>query len=550
MATDARIDALYESTLKPRLAALEGHRREVKRYVRNAAIVVGTPAVLLWGHDLFAWLLPGGFRWLAIAVPLVGVFVGVFVAGTKFLMPGYSAYANYRTKFKHDVAAEVFRIVCPTADYAPMKGITREVFDESGLFNTTGGFSSDDRVRGRIGQTPFEAAEARRSYRTSGKNSRTVTVFHGLFFHLDFNKTLRGVTFVDPKRATGSSVGSRSDLSKIALESPEFAEQFTVYASDEVEARYILTPSMIQRILAVQSRTDRPVHLAFRNNRAYLGVNYERALFEPGIRDSTSAAAIHEMASHFALAEGIVQELDLNTRIWTKGIDDSFLTVEPPDDADAFEDLAQSGDLTPEKLLAAAIKAGGGTDDSDEAADAALGAPASTSITIEHTPGGVTVDYGFGVGFYIALVVWVATVAVTLAAARELGATTSMTWLASLTGWIPEIPYASAVVTTLPIAWFVGGWILWPIVFTMWAARVHAVEIAPEEVRIWRGLRPVPRRYPRPLYGRVVRLENAVYVGKTGGLNLLNASASPMLAAGEAPWVATALRRAMRGTAR
>lgn len=550
MATDARIDALYESTLKPRLDALEGHRREVKRYVRNAAIVVGTPAVLLWGHDLFALLLPDGFRWLSIAVPLIGVFVGVFVAGTKFLMPGYSAYANYRTKFKHEVAAEVFRIVCPTGDYAPMKGIAEAVFDEPGLFSTRGGFSSDDRVRGRIGQTPFEAAEVRRSYRTSGKNSRTVTVFHGLFFHLDFNKTLRGVTYVDPKRASGSSVGARSDVTRVTLESPEFDEQFTVHASDEVEARYILTPSMIQRILAVQSRTDRPVHLAFRNNRAYLGVNYERALFEPGIRDSTSVAAIHEMAAHFALAEGIVHELDLNTRIWTKGVDDAFLRIEEPVEEDEFDEMARSGDLTPERLLAAAIKAGGGSDDSDEAADAALGPPASTSIRIDQGADGVTVTYGFGVGFYVALAVWVATVAVTLAAARELGATTSLAWLASLTGWIPEIPYASALVTTLPIAWFVGGWILWPLAFSMWAARVHAVEVAPAEVRIWRGLRPVPRRYPRPPYGRVVRLDNAVYVGKTGGLNLLNASASPMLAAGEAPWVATALRRALRSTAR
>jgi hypothetical protein len=42
MATDAEIDALYESTLKPRLESLEGLRREVKSYIVKAAVVVGS----------------------------------------------------------------------------------------------------------------------------------------------------------------------------------------------------------------------------------------------------------------------------------------------------------------------------------------------------------------------------------------------------------------------------------------------------------------------------------------------------------------------------
>ena len=75
------------------------------------------------------------------------------------------------------------------------------MFIGCGVFQDRGSYHTDDRVRGRIGQTPFEAAEVKRQYSTgSGKNSRTYTVFHGLFFHLDFNKSLSGVTFVTPER--------------------------------------------------------------------------------------------------------------------------------------------------------------------------------------------------------------------------------------------------------------------------------------------------------------------------------------------------------------
>ncbi len=391
-------------------------RSEVKGHIKRAGVLVGVPAVLLWANDLVALALPGGFGWLATAVPLVALFAGLIVAAVRHLVPGFAAFSNYRVRFKHEVAAEVFKIVCPTAAYAPLEGIAEVTFDEAGLFNLRGRFKSDDRVRGRIGQTPFEAADVSRSYTTGGKNKRTVVVFRGLFFHLDFNKTLRGITLVDPKAAASTSVGDRSGLTEVTLENPAFEAGFRVFASDEVEARYILTPAIMERILTLQARTERPVHLAFRSNRAFLGVNYGRALFEPAIAASTSLAAIHEMAAHFALAEGIVHELDLNTRIWTKGVDESLLTSAVAVEPDAFDLATKQGNVTPEALWAAAMEASGHGD--DEAAEVVMAAPPGTSIQIDRAGSAVTIDYGLGVGFYLALVVWMAAVALALAAVR------------------------------------------------------------------------------------------------------------------------------------
>lgn len=549
MATDAEIDALYESTLRPRLESLEGLRTEVKGYVTKAGLLVGIPAAILFFNGLIGLALPDALEWLPTAVGVIGLFVGVGVAGVKYLIPGFAAFSNYRVRFKHEVAAEVFKIVCPTASYAPLEGIAESVFDEPGLFSTRGGFKSDDRVRGRIGQTPFEAADVSRSYSTGGKNSRTVIVFRGLFFHIDFNKTLRGVTLVDPVGADATSIGDRSGLTRVTLENPAFDKTFAVYASDEVEARYILTPAMMERILSLQSRTEKHVHLGFKGNRAYLGVNYGRPLFEPGIAASTSVEAIHEMAAHFALADGIVHELDLNTRIWTKGVDDSLLhAVDDAKTEDALDVAARQGNLTATSVWEAAVKAtGGGHDDNT---DAGAVAPAETSIAIDRSGSGVVINYGLGLGFFLAFIVWVASTALMLAAARQLPAATGMHELESYVAWIPEIPYAAPAADTFPLAWFIGGGIVGFFAFLMWAVRVRKVEIAPDAVRIWRGLRPFPRTYARPLYGKVVRMDKGVYVGKSDGFAIINASASPMLSAEEAPWVANEMRRALRETAR
>ncbi len=548
MATSAEIDALYESTLKPRLESLEGLRHEVKGYVTKAVLLVGTPAAILFLSGLISLALPSSLDWLPTAVGFVGLFAGVGIAGVKYLIPGFAAFSNYRVRFKHEVAAEVFKIVCPTASYAPLDGIAESVFEEPGLFNTRGGFKSDDRVRGRIGQTPFEAADVSRSYTTGGKNSRTVVVFRGLFFHIDFNKTLRGVTLVDPVGAASTSIGDRSGLTRVTLENPAFDAKFAVYASDDVEARYILTPSMMERILALQSRTDKNIHLGFKGTRAYLGVNYGRALFEPGIKASTSVEAIHEMAAHFALAGGIVHELDLNTRIWTKGVDDSLLDAPDADDStDALDTLAKQGNLTASTVWEAAVKA---TGSHDETADAGAMRPSDTSIAVDRSGAGVVINYGLGLGFFVALSVWAVSVALMLAAARALPEAMEMPDLAAAVAWIPEIPYAARVAATLPFAWLIVGAIVGFFSFLMWAVRVRKVEIAPDAVRIWRGLRPIPRTYARPLYGKIVRVDKAVYVGKSEGFAMINASASPMLSAAEAPWVASEMRRALRETAR
>ena len=545
MTSSEQIEQLYHSTLEPRIRALESLRLSLKTYITKGLMCVGIPVALFFLSDFFtAGMSPGAA--MAVSVATFGlIFVGVGVAGFKFLMPGITAYFNYRSRFKHEVAGEVFRIVSPSAKYSPAQGVAQADFDEPGLFNTRGSYKSDDRVHGTIGQTPFEAAEVRRSYSTGGKNRTTVVVFHGLFFHIDFNKSLRGITIVQPEDVSASQTGSRMQLSKVPLENPTFEQAFAVYASDQVEARYILTPAMMEQILALRQRAGKPLFLAFKNNRAYIGVDYGCALFEPGIASTTSLESIQEMAAHFALAEGVIHELDLNTRIWTKGVDDALLkraTNDQPEDE--LDRLAATGQLTASQLWATAAKAT--MDDGADDEGVVVARPPDTSIQIDHSAGTTTVDYGLSAGFLIMLFLWVASVAVALAALPLLPEAVGMPDLAAYTSWVPVIPIASGLVGENPIPWAIAAWIIGPLLFTMWTTRVRRVEIASDAVRVWRGLRPVPRTYPRPEYGKIVKLETAVYVGKTEGLSLMNPTASPMLSKEEAPWVAFEMRRGLR----
>ncbi len=543
MASAGEIDALYESTLKPRLEALEGMRLTLRGYIVKAGLCVGLPFALYFLSDILDGVVSSLGAGLIQVAAFSLIFVGVLVAAFRYLLPGVSAYMNYRTRFKHDVAAEVFKIVCPTADYSPTKGIAETVFDEAGIFNTRGGYVADDRVRGKIGTTAFEACDVTRSYRTSGKNSRTVVVFRGLFFHLDFNKRLTGTTIVQPAGGSPSALGSRTGFSRVALESPAFDEAFEAYATDEVEARYILTPAMMEQILSLAARTGKPIYLGFKGHRAYLGVHYGRALFEPGITSTTSADAIHEMAALFALADGVVDELDLNTRIWTKDADESLLHAPDAATEDTLDRLAASGNVTPELLWETAAKAVGTADDGADAPK-----PPDTSIEVEHAGGTSVVRYGLSVGFFVALALSIASGAVLVTAAKALPEALGLPALAGWTSWFPAIPYVPDVVTGAPIPFAIVGAVVLLVTMLVWVLRVRRVTVERDAVRIARGLRPWARAYPRPLYGKVIRADKAVYIGKSKGFSLVNVSASPMLSEAEARWVASELRRAMKGT--
>jgi hypothetical protein len=538
-----QVRALYDSTLKPRIDALEGVRRELKTYIVKSAVLVGVPlAGFVLGEDFLPYPLDG-------TVPLVSfalIFVAVIITAKLYLLPGVTAFMNYRSRFKRDVVTEIFKIVVPSATYEPYKGIAREVFDEPGIFETRGGLSSDDRVRGRIGQTPFEAAEVSRSYTTgSGKNSKTHVVFKGLFFHLDFNKALRGTTIVEPENAGPSQIGDRDDLHLVSLENPEFEREFKVYATDDVEARYILTPVMMEQLLALRGHAEHPVFLGFKGSRAYIGIHYNRTLFEPSIASTTSLEAIEEFAEQFALAETVVHELDLNTRIWTKDVDDSLLH-RPDEPTDQFKAALTTGDLQGSDVWRLAMAATGVQDEDDLQSPR----PADTRIDVQQDVDGARIKYGLSFGFFFALIVSAACLMVAVLSARaldrEYGPTIATPWLEQLPPTPIDALIAEAALGALPISCVIGAF------FSLyWVLRVRRVVIRPDAVLISRGLRPLPRRYPRPPYGRVVRLDKGVYVGKLGEQSLLNSTASPMLGSeAEAKWVAAEMRRALRQTAR
>jgi hypothetical protein len=130
---------------------------------------------------------------------------------------------------------------------------------------------------GVLGTRPFTLHEARLTEeRGSGKNRRTVMVFEGSIMSLGFARMFHGTTVIEEQGERRKFlIGAEKDeceiggelLARADMVDPRFEDRFTVWTSDQVEARYLVHPEYVERLLALEA--------------AFAGKN-ARALFRDG----------------------------------------------------------------------------------------------------------------------------------------------------------------------------------------------------------------------------------------------------------------------------
>ncbi len=158
------------------------------------------------------------------------------------------------------------------------------------------------------------------------------TVFHGQFIVTEFNKNFEGTTVVLTDHAEvifGKTLGgfiqstfSGSDL--VRMDNPDFEEAFVVQSSDSIEAHYLLTSTLMERILRYKEKTKQNIELSFFSNVICIAIPYDKDHFE--YLDSSmfksetqlKEAFEKEFTAPLELVTDIVEELKLNEKLWSK----------------------------------------------------------------------------------------------------------------------------------------------------------------------------------------------------------------------------------------
>ncbi|QIL39579.1 DUF3137 domain-containing protein [Pedobacter sp. HDW13] len=238
----------------------------------------------------------------------------------------------YKNAYKRDVIGAALKFLDESLALQPGAGIDASEFVYTQLFTQKPDrYNTEDLVTGSAGKTRFYFAEVHAEYKTvtqtkNGTRTEWHDIFRGIIFAADFNKNFNGITIVRPKgfaNALGAwfskNIFSFGDSDVVKLENPDFDKTFVTYGSDQVEARYILTPAMMDRILTLNRESKYEITLSFIESRMYIAFPLNRNYFEPPVFKSLiNAETLNDDITAVKFMYDIVQELDLNTRIWGK----------------------------------------------------------------------------------------------------------------------------------------------------------------------------------------------------------------------------------------
>ena len=111
--------------------------------------------------------------------------------------------------------------------------------------------TNEDNIRGTYKSVKIDLFETVLERARKSKDGEYYEdVFRGIIIDLTFNKTLRGTTII---RKDSGLIGNLfhetlPKLKDVKLEDPNFNKIFQAYSDDQVEARYILSVSFMERL--------------------------------------------------------------------------------------------------------------------------------------------------------------------------------------------------------------------------------------------------------------------------------------------------------------
>ncbi len=251
----------------------------------------------------------------------LGVVAALVLLARYFVRHGRQPGWDYVDSYKAQVFAQVCELRYPSLRFYPHKGIPYKVLDQSQLFPwISDEYRSSDYFEGRIGQTDVRFAEAcaKREHKRLHKGRLQTylqTYFKGLIFEADFHKHFHSTTRIVPAGEKSTEVRGQA---RVVLEDAQFEQLFVTTSTDQIDARYVLSTSMVARIVALNARC-KGLRILFENERMLMLLPSARDRFEPSLyRKASCSEQIGAFIADVDAILSIVDALNLNTRIWSK----------------------------------------------------------------------------------------------------------------------------------------------------------------------------------------------------------------------------------------
>jgi hypothetical protein len=191
--------------------------------------------------------------------------------------------------FKNLIIERIVQFVHPSFVYKAHRSIPVNRFVESHLFQhlPSKKYFGDDYVSGTLSNgTKIEFSEVVANYIEKGGNEKgkSKPLFKGLFFiatlkDLKFSST----AMIVPKGTdlTKSHFSKKMPLLKVGLQSKQFDSHFDLYSDSAENKNHVVTKDLLQDLTDFEEQTKSQIMVSFAGNNVYVGITFEKDLFEP-----------------------------------------------------------------------------------------------------------------------------------------------------------------------------------------------------------------------------------------------------------------------------
>lgn len=269
---------------------------------------------------------------------LLFVVLGLAVTGY-----AYHLYARHKTKgvainpgaadftrFKQTILKKILAFANPTFEYVQHGHIGLGELLETGLFDEKYyNLNGNDLIVGKHSGVPFQYCDlsVHRQKTVSNQNEGPEEVFLGQYFVARFPKSFAAPVYLTAKTGikdillTGNDIKGylRLPAGKVELEDPEFMKLFNVHCDDQVAARYVLTPALMQRIkdIALRHKNNR-LYIVIKDRKITVANNNRQNKFETGLFTKLTPELLGELYGDLCAQFAMIDDLKLNINIWQK----------------------------------------------------------------------------------------------------------------------------------------------------------------------------------------------------------------------------------------
>ena len=308
-------DEMLAAQVKPELEALENIRHEKLHALRRRqklAIPISCVCAPITGFVDFMLLIGewgGGDGGFGVSILFFGL-LWYWVSEPK---------RQYAKSYKKKILPQIAKTL-GNLHYIEKGKLIVDTLKASKIVPSYNRHDCEDYFFGEYKGTKIELSEVELKYRSkSGDDETITTVFDGLVFLIDVPKQIFGHTVLRPNQHgffewfNEKSLG----LERADLVSLEFEDIYDVYTNDQVEARYLVHPKIIENFTALSKEYEGGRLLAeYYNGRLLLMLPSKAKHFEPASIhvEATNIKTLIELKRELVSVLSIIDELELATK--------------------------------------------------------------------------------------------------------------------------------------------------------------------------------------------------------------------------------------------